>query len=101
MSQIQTLVCESCAKFRRLSAFYTAERERRPSSSDPLIPCKVGLCSIGGAGAPCSGCGQWHEGEAVGLLVRCGCGLAVRLEPIRFVLPWSSCKRYLPARLNP
>lgn len=101
MRQRETLNCETCARFRRLDGWYTADRERKPQSTDPLIPCKVGLCTIGGAGSQCSTCGRWHDGPLVGAVVRCeGCGLSVRLEPIRFVLPWGSCKQYVAARID-
>jgi len=99
MKQRTALICESCARFRRLGGHYSTTRERGPHSPEALIPCKVGLCSIGGSCGVCSGCGKFHEGDGpgIGSVLFCECGLRVRLEPRRYVLPWSSCKQWIPA----
>lgn len=96
MRQKQTLVCESCARFRRLGGYFSQDKERKPQSADPLIPCKVGVCMIGGACGSCRACGKFHESETPAGAVPCSCGAArVVLEPRRYVLPWSSCKNWL------
>ena len=98
-TQTTMLDHEHCISFRRLGGLYYAQ-EPGPQDPNALIPAKVGLCVKGGGGAPCPSCHTFHESESVGDFVKC-CGNKLRLEPIRYVLPWGPvCKSYVPRRLT-